>query len=95
MIAKPGAVVTYAHPKNGHLHDKRLAFAHLTEGHAYTVARTIVGGWQSHYVLAEIPDVEFNTVLFEVSGAKPAEDGCCAACWCPIVDGGVLGIGSG
>jgi hypothetical protein len=67
MIARPGATVTYAHPENGHLHDQRLAASHLTVGSAYKVKRTIVGGWQSYYVLAETPDVEFNTVLFEVS----------------------------
>lgn len=45
--------------------DKVHANQHLTIGEVYTVDIIDIGSWSSDVYLTEVPDIDFNTVMFE------------------------------
>lgn len=49
----------------GQDHHKQTAKQHLELSKEYTVERTEVGSWHTNVYLQEIPDIAFNSVLFE------------------------------
>lgn len=57
--------VVFSRPNNGYTHDRAMAAEHLTVGAVYTVERADEEAWHTSYRLAEVPDVVFNSVLFE------------------------------
>lgn len=63
--SKPGATVIFANPNAGYPHHQETAAKHLKEGWIYTVERTEVGGWHTDVFLKEIPNVPFNSVMFD------------------------------
>lgn len=67
--AKRGTKIVFAHPKSGYECHQKCAKKHLIEGTAYTVETTVVRGWHTDVYLQEVPDIGFNSVLFdEVNG---------------------------
>ena len=65
VYAKPGTQVKFEHPTWGYPHHQKLAGEHLIVGNTYTVARTAVETWHTDVYLEEVPEVPFNSVLFE------------------------------
>lgn len=52
--------------EGGYDSDKVRADKYLTLDEIYTVDYVDIGNWMSDVYLREIPDVDFNTVMFEV-----------------------------
>jgi hypothetical protein len=65
IYAMPGTKVTFLYPKFGYQTDQQKCRMLLTVGDEYTVRRISVGSTHSTVYFKEIPDVGFNTVMFE------------------------------
>lgn len=65
IYAKGGSKVRFAHPNDGHAHNRELAKKHLEVNKVYTVNYTDVSDWHTDVYLREIPGIAFNSVLFE------------------------------
>ena len=65
IYAKQGHKVVYANPQNGYKSDQHLASHNLWEGKTYTVSHTIVSGFSTEVYLEEVPNIPFNSVMFE------------------------------
>lgn len=52
--------------EGGYDSDKERANKYLTVGEVYTVDIIDIGNWMSDVYLQDFPDVDFNTVMFEV-----------------------------
>jgi len=63
--AKKGTKVIFSNPDSGYPDQVALAAEHLTIGATYTVERTEVFDWHTNVYLQEVPDVGFNSCLFE------------------------------
>jgi len=63
--AKKGVMVVFNHPKAGYPLHQKTAAAHLIVGQVYVVERVEVGSWHTDVWLKEVPDVRFNSVLFD------------------------------
>lgn len=59
-----GDIAKFTKPGNGYPHDQKVAAKHLTEGESYTVDKVEVHSWHTKIWLKEVPDVSFNSVLF-------------------------------
>jgi hypothetical protein len=62
---RPNERVIFAHPQNGNSYDQEQAEKLLKVGQIYTARKVEVGGWHTDVTLAEIPDKQFNSVLFD------------------------------
>lgn len=65
IYAEENDKVIFAHPTNGWDGDKETANKHLEVDKVYTIEYTEVGGCHTDVYLKEIPDVAFNSVMFE------------------------------
>lgn len=65
IYALPGARVTFSHPTSGYDNQQKTAAEYLQVGATYTVQRTDVHGWHTDVFLCEVPDVSFNSALFD------------------------------
>lgn len=65
IYASKGAKVVFSHPDTGYLHHQETAKEHLTLGKTYTVEETQIDSFHTDVFLQEIPEVAFNSVLFE------------------------------
>ncbi len=63
--SKKGTKVVFANPGSGYEPEQELAKEHLKVGATYTVDRTEVGRFHTKVFLEEIPDVPFNSVMFD------------------------------
>lgn len=63
--AKQGSRVIFKYPTNGYKAHQELAQKHLTEGEVYTVVYTDVSQSSTRVLFEEVPNVWFNSVLFE------------------------------
>ena len=68
LFCRHGDRVKYAFPTNGLEFDREIANAYLRIGETYTVDEIHVGRSSSSIWLAEVPDMPFNSVLFERIG---------------------------
>ena len=62
--ATPGTKVSYHNPNAGWASDGKNADVHLLTGEVYTVKKIDIRDWMTHVWLEEIPDVSFNSVMF-------------------------------
>ena len=65
IYTKKGKKVIYCNPDNGYLHNQKDCQKHLIFNQVYTVDHTEVGSCHTDVYLKEIPDVPFNSVMFE------------------------------
>lgn len=65
IYAKKGDKVVFTHPNAGNEHHQQLASKYLKLNETYTIDHTDVGGWHTSVYIQEVPDVRFNSVLFE------------------------------
>ena len=63
--AEPGTKVAFHNPNSGYPYDQKRAAEYLELGEVYTVKMTRIDHWVTHVWLEEIPDVAFNSVMFE------------------------------
>ena len=63
--AAKGHKVVFSNPLNGRLLDQREARKYLKVNGVYTVERTSQNSWGKKIFLIEVPEVAFNTILFE------------------------------
>ncbi len=63
--ATPGTKVSFHNPTAGWASDGRNANKHLVVGEVYTVKMIRIDDWVTHVWLEEVPDVSFNSVMFE------------------------------
>ena len=63
--AARGHKIVFSNPLSGRLLDQREARKHLKVSGVYTVERTSLNSWGKKVFLIEVPDVAFNTALFE------------------------------
>lgn len=68
IFCKHGDKVTFSHPDYGLECDKEQARDYLAVGAAYTVDEIHVGRSRTEIWLLEVPEVSFNSVLFERIG---------------------------
>jgi len=61
----PGAKVIFSYPTNGYDGDNLIGRQYLTVGYEYTVQRVSIGRSSSRVYLKEVPDIGFNTCMFE------------------------------
>lgn len=61
----PGNKVLFNRPMAGYPGDKWLAAEYLKEGTVYTVACTKIGSYHTTVYLDEVPQIGFNSCLFE------------------------------
>ncbi len=66
MNCKIGDKVVYVYPENGTTRDQERAKEYLTVGNVYTLGCIAVHGWITYLVFEELPDIIFNSVMFEV-----------------------------
>lgn len=65
IYARRGSKIVFKNVNAGRDYDQEKAREHLVVGQVYTVEFTEVGGWHTNVYLQEIPNVAFNSVLFE------------------------------
>ena len=65
---KPGEKVIFARPNAGMDAHIAQAATHLTVGNTYTVTRVEAGSWLTLVYLQEVPDIGFNSVMFNNKG---------------------------
>ncbi len=65
ILSKPGTKVSFHNPNAGYAGDIKKAAEHLELGEVYTVKMIRIEAWISYVWFEEIPDVSFNTVMFE------------------------------
>lgn len=71
IYAKPGTKVRYT-GTGGYDGERAIATEHIEVGTVLTVQRILVGGFMSYVEFEEIPDMRFNTVMFEeIEEKKP------------------------
>jgi hypothetical protein len=63
--APRGTKVKLVHPNAGYDPDVARAKKHLTVGKVYTVNYAITYSWNTDVYLVEIPNVAFNSSMFE------------------------------
>ena len=63
--AAKGHRVVFSNPLNGRMLDQREARKYLKVNGVYTVERTSQNSWGKKIFLIEVPEVAFNTILFE------------------------------
>jgi hypothetical protein len=52
--------------EGGYDSDQERGYKYLTVGEVYTVDIIDIGNWMSDVYLQDFPDIDFNTVMFEV-----------------------------
>lgn len=62
----PGTKIVFSHPDAGLLGDQERCKKYLTPGAVYTVKSTEVYAFSTDVQLEEVPDMDFNSVMFEV-----------------------------
>ncbi len=67
LNCSPGDKLRFAYPNNGYESDQVSAKKHLELDKVYTLSRIRVDKWFTVVMLEEVPDVRFNSVLFEVA----------------------------
>jgi hypothetical protein len=65
IYSPEGTKVIFNHPQSGYNHHIETAKKHLEVGKEYTVDHTYVGDWHTDVYLKEIPEVAFNSVMFD------------------------------
>lgn len=78
--AKRGTKVVFAHPSSGYRCHQKAAEKHLVEGVTYTVETTVVGGWHTDVYLQEVPDIGFNSVMFDEETGDGRRETCLQEC---------------
>ena len=63
--ANRGTKVVFAHPDSGYELHQKWAKKSLVEGATYTVDVTVVRGFHTDVYLQEVPDIAFNSVMFD------------------------------
>ena len=64
IYAPEGTKVVFADPDAGCIHDRETAHENLVLGSEYTVRRTLVRNWHTDVYLIEVPDIAFNSAIF-------------------------------
>lgn len=65
IFSRCGDKVVFNHPNAGYDHHQKTARKHLVVGKVYTVNFTVVSSWHTDVYLQEVPNVMFNSVLFD------------------------------
>jgi len=65
IYAGSGTLVIFTHPNNGYPGDQKEAAKFLEVGEVYTVEKTDVANWMTRVYLQEIPNVSFDSAMFE------------------------------
>lgn len=71
LTSEPGDKVVFANPTAGYEGDQVLAKKYLRENEEYTLSNIDVQNWITFVTFAEVPGVEFNSVLFENVKPRP------------------------
>lgn len=59
-----GLKVRFAHPNSGYPTDQERAKEYLELGAVYTISNFLVDAWYTNIWLVEVPDMHFNSVMF-------------------------------
>ena len=65
ICAPEGTKVVFANPNSGRPLHRETAREHLVLGREYTVQRTRVHHWHTDVYLIEVPDIAFNSEMFD------------------------------
>lgn len=65
IYARKGDKIVFKHPGSGYDYDQETARKYLTVGSVYIVERTVTHSWSTEVFLQEVPNISFNSVLFE------------------------------
>ena len=65
IYAKFGDQVQFNYPNNGNKYDKETAKKYMNVGVVFTIDYTVVGDWHTDVYLQEVPEVAFNSVMFD------------------------------
>lgn len=63
--ASAGSKITFAHPEKGSTYEREKTAKHLKVGETYTINKIYIGGFNTDIYLDEVPDVKFNSVMFD------------------------------
>ncbi len=74
IYALKGHKIKFVNPTSGYQYEQDTAKAHLIIGKEYTVEQTSVGSWHTEVYIEEVPDVGFNSCLFEDVSNQSVED---------------------
>lgn len=65
IYSTKGSKIIFKHENYGYSSHQETAKKHLKLGEIYTVNRTDIGGSHTDVYLDEVPNVAFNSVMFE------------------------------
>lgn len=65
IYSSEGSKVMFKHESNGYKSHQETARKYLKLGAVYTVRSTVIGGSHTDVYLNEVPNVAFNSVMFE------------------------------
>jgi hypothetical protein len=65
IYSKKGSKIIFKHENYGYSSHQETAKKHLKLGETYTVNHADIDGWHTNVYLDEVPNVAFNSVMFE------------------------------
>lgn len=67
IYLKKGTKIIYNNYGSGYPHNRKTAEEHLVRRECYTVDHTVVGSYATDVYLVEVPDIPFNSVMFDAA----------------------------